>query len=99
MSSNSADGQMLYIYDKDLSQVTERKLDASLGSSPAAILFGSNDLAKNFSLKEGGTKDGIDWVELTPRRKTPSSSASPSASARASWRAWSCAMPSATLRC
>ena len=60
----SADGQTLYIFDKDLNQITERKLDASLGSSPAAILFGSNDLAKNFTLKEGGTKDGIDWAEL-----------------------------------
>ena len=65
----SADGQTLYIFDKDLNQVTERKLDTSLGSSPAAILFGSNDLAKNFTLKEGGTKDGIDWVELTPKAK------------------------------
>jgi outer membrane lipoprotein carrier protein len=65
----SADGQTLYIFDKDLNQVTERKLDASLGSSPAAILFGSNDLSKNFALKEGGSKDGIDWVELTPKAK------------------------------
>jgi outer membrane lipoprotein carrier protein len=65
----SADGQTLYIYDKDLSQVTERKLDASLCSRPPAILFGSNELSKNFALKEGGTKDGIDWVELTPKAK------------------------------
>ena len=48
-----ADGQVLYIYDKDLNQVTERKLDGALGSSPAAILFGSNDLSKNFDVKNG----------------------------------------------
>ncbi|MCY1238509.1 Outer-membrane lipoprotein carrier protein [compost metagenome] len=64
-----ADGQTLYIYDKDLNQVTERKLDAALGSSPAAILFGSNDLEKNFAIKNGPTRDGVEWLELTPKAK------------------------------
>lgn len=64
-----ADGQTLIVYDKDLNQVTERKLDNALGSSPAAILFGSNDLEKNFTLKEGTVKDGIEWLELTPKSK------------------------------
>lgn len=64
-----ADGQTLYIYDKDLNQVTERKLDGALGSSPAAILFGSNDLSKNFDVKNGATRDGVEWLELTPKAK------------------------------
>ncbi|VVE50384.1 outer membrane lipoprotein chaperone LolA [Pandoraea terrigena] len=64
-----ADGETLYIYDKDLNQVTERKLGTSLGASPAAILFGSNDVEKNFSLKDAGVKNGIDWVELRPKAK------------------------------
>ncbi len=64
-----ADGQTLYIYDKDLNQVTERKLDGALGSSPAAILFGSNDLAKNFNISNGPTRDGVEWLELTPKAK------------------------------
>ncbi|QBC31021.1 MULTISPECIES: outer membrane lipoprotein chaperone LolA [Pandoraea] len=64
-----ADGETLYIYDKDLNQVTERKLGASLGASPAAILFGSNDIEKNFTLKDAGVKNGIDWVELKPKAK------------------------------
>jgi hypothetical protein len=51
-----ADGDKLYIYDKDLNQVTVKKLGDALGSSPAAILFGSNDLEKNFTLSEGGTR-------------------------------------------
>ena len=54
-----ADGDKLYIYDKDLNQVTTKKLGNALGSSPAAILFGSNDLEKNFTLKEGKPKDGL----------------------------------------
>jgi len=64
-----ADGQTLYIYDKDLNQVTERKLDGALGSSPAAILFGSNDFEKNFVVKNGPTRDGVEWLELTPKSK------------------------------
>lgn len=64
-----ADGEKLYIYDKDLNQVTVRKLGNALGSSPAAILFGSNDLEKNFTLKESGKKDGMEWLDATPKAK------------------------------
>ena len=64
-----ADGDNLYIYDKDLNQVTVRKLGNALGSSPAAILFGSNDLEKNFTLREIGSKGGLEWLEATPKTK------------------------------
>jgi len=64
-----ADGDKLYVYDKDLNQVTVRTLGGALGASPAAILFGSNDLDKNFTLRDAGVKDGIDWLELTPKAK------------------------------
>jgi outer membrane lipoprotein carrier protein len=64
-----ADGDKLYIYDKDLNQVTVRKLGNALGSSPAAILFGSNDLEKNFTLKDAGARDGMEWLQATPKAK------------------------------
>jgi len=64
-----SDGDNLYVYDKDLNQVTERKLGGALGASPAAILFGSNDLDKNFTLSDAGVKNGIDWLELIPKSK------------------------------
>jgi outer membrane lipoprotein carrier protein len=64
-----ADGDTLYLYDKDLNQVTTRKLGGALGSSPAAILFGSNDLEKNFTLSEAGTHDGLEWLNATPKAK------------------------------
>jgi outer membrane lipoprotein carrier protein len=64
-----ADGETMYIYDKDLNQVTTRKLGNALGSSPAAILFGSNDLEKNFTLAEAGTRDGLEWLTATPKAK------------------------------
>lgn len=60
------DGQKLWIYDKDLNQVTERKLDKALGSSPAALLAGSDDIDKHFSLNALGVKKQLDWLEVKP---------------------------------
>jgi outer membrane lipoprotein carrier protein len=67
-----ADGEKLYIYDKDLNQVTVKTLGNAIGSSPAAILFGSNDLEKNFTLKDAGSKDGLEWLEAIPKTKDTS---------------------------
>ncbi len=64
-----ADGEKLYMYDKDLNQVTTKLLGTALSSSPAAILFGSNDLDKNFTLKDVGQKDNMDFLEATPKDK------------------------------
>jgi len=64
-----ADGENLYVYDKDLNQVTIRKLGGALGASPAAILFGSNDIEQNFTLRDAGVKAGIDWLELRPKSR------------------------------
>ncbi len=67
-----ADGDQLFIFDKDLNQVTVKKLGDALGSSPAAILFGSNDLEKNFTLSEAGTKEGLEWLKAVPKAKDTS---------------------------
>ena len=61
------DGTRLWIYDKDLNQVTVRKLDRALGASPAALLAGSNEIEKSYALKAAGTDGGLDWLEATPR--------------------------------
>jgi outer membrane lipoprotein carrier protein len=67
-----ADGDQLYIYDKDLNQVTVKKLGNALGSSPAAILFGSNNLEQNFTLSEAGERDGAEWLNAVPKAKDTS---------------------------
>jgi outer membrane lipoprotein carrier protein len=67
-----ADGEKLFIYDKDLNQVTIKTLGNAIGSSPAAILFGSNDLEKNFTLSEGGLREGIEWLQAIPKSKDTS---------------------------
>ena len=61
------DGSRLWIYDKDLNQVTVRKLDQALGSSPAALLAGSNEIEKNYTLTNIGNQEGLDWLEAVPK--------------------------------
>jgi outer membrane lipoprotein carrier protein len=61
------DGARVWVYDEDLNQVTVRKLDQALGATPAALLAGANDALKAFTLKDEGTRDGLEWVEAVPR--------------------------------
>ncbi len=61
------DGQKLWVYDKDLNQVTVKKMEGALGSSPAALLAGSNDIEKYYNLDAKGVKGGLDWLEAYPR--------------------------------
>jgi len=61
------DGQRLWIYDKDLNQVTVKKMEGALGNSPAALLAGSNDIEQYYNLDAKGTKGGLDWLEAYPR--------------------------------
>ena len=63
------DGTRVWIYDKDLNQVTVRKVDVALGSSPAALLAGSNDIDKSYALAATGVQDGLDWIEAVPRTR------------------------------
>jgi outer membrane lipoprotein carrier protein len=63
------DGERVWIYDRDLNQVTVRKLSRALGSTPAALLAGSADIEKAFELSEAGTKDGLEWLQATPRER------------------------------
>lgn len=61
------DGEKIWIHDPELQQVTVRKAGQAIGGSPAALLSGSNDLEKNFILKEAGEAEGMAWVEATPK--------------------------------
>lgn len=61
------DGAKFWLYDVDLNQVTVKKLDAALGSSPAALLSGNNEIERGFSLTEKATIDGVEWLEAAPK--------------------------------
>ena len=63
-----ADGAKLWVYDKDLEQVTVKKLDEALGNTPALLLSGSRPLTDNFHIAElTDRKDGLQWTALTPK--------------------------------
>lgn len=67
-----ADGQTLWLYDVDLNQVTARKQQDALGSTPAALIASGTDLkglSEAFDLKAGVAKDGMEWVDALPKAK------------------------------
>lgn len=62
------DGEKFWLYDADLNQVTVRNLDAALGSSPAALLSGSNEIEQGFNLEEVSGRVGPqEWLQATPK--------------------------------
>jgi outer membrane lipoprotein carrier protein len=61
------DGAKLWVYDKDLNQVTVKAISQAIGGSPAALLAGSNDIDKDFRVISSGMQDGLDWLEAVPR--------------------------------
>ncbi len=61
-----ADGHKVWIYDADLNQASSRKFSAALGATPAALLAGGS-LDKDFELAALPAKDGLDWVQATPK--------------------------------
>ncbi len=63
------DGTRLWVYDKDLNQVTVRKLDKALGGSPAALLAGSNEIEKAYDLTNLGSQEGLEWLEAVPKSR------------------------------
>ncbi|HUL41324.1 MAG TPA: outer membrane lipoprotein chaperone LolA [Burkholderiales bacterium] len=66
------DGEKLWVYDPELNQVTVKKLDQALGQSPAALLAGSNEIEKEFNLKDDGTQNGLEWLQALPKTEDAS---------------------------
>jgi outer membrane lipoprotein carrier protein len=63
------DGERVWIHDRDLNQVTVRKLSRALGSTPAALLAGSADIESAFELSDAEARDGLEWLEARPRER------------------------------
>ncbi|MET0384078.1 MAG: outer membrane lipoprotein chaperone LolA [Burkholderiaceae bacterium] len=61
------DGVKVWIHDPDLNQVSSRKMGDALGTTPAALLV-SNDIDRAFTLVDLPPKDGLAWVEATPKQ-------------------------------
>lgn len=63
------DGTKVWFYDQDLNQVTVRKLDVAIGSSPAALLAGSSDIENDFDLSEINPEGDTEWLEAKPKAR------------------------------
>lgn len=61
------DGVKLWIHDPDLNQVTVKRVDKAISSTPAALLAGRDDITALFTLRDAGTADGLTWVEALPK--------------------------------
>lgn len=59
----------VWFYDVDLEQVTIKKIDESLGSTPALLLSGEIDLEENFTLQQQGVDDDLQWIKLLPKNE------------------------------
>ena len=62
-----ADGKTVWVYDPDLQQASKRPQGAEEASSPLAILLDPARLDRDFVVQEDGTRDGVEWMTLTPR--------------------------------
>jgi outer membrane lipoprotein carrier protein len=63
-----ADGEKVWIYDKDLNQASSRRIAQALGSTPAALLAGAS-LEREFTLAPESPRDGLEWALATPKAK------------------------------
>ncbi len=63
------DGAKVWFYDQDLNQVTVRKLDVAIGSSPAALLAGSSNIENDFDLSEIMPEGDTEWLEAKPKAR------------------------------
>ncbi|HEV2979762.1 MAG TPA: outer membrane lipoprotein chaperone LolA [Casimicrobiaceae bacterium] len=63
------DGERVWIYDPDLNQVVKRRNDQALGSTPAALLAGRDNVEQAFEWRDLPAADGLDWLGATPKDK------------------------------
>jgi outer membrane lipoprotein carrier protein len=59
----------VWFYDKDLEQVTAKKLNAAIGSTPALLLTGDVPIEKNFTIENQSDEEGIAILKLIPKNE------------------------------
>lgn len=62
----------VWFYDTDLEQVTVKKVDESLGTTPALLLSGEVALEDNYIMEGQGTDGDMQWVKLLPKSQESS---------------------------
>lgn len=67
-----ADGKTVWLHDKDLNQVSQRRQAKVIGNTPAALIAASPDLEtikRDFDLQALPDSGGLQWVQATPKQK------------------------------
>ncbi|MCK5869758.1 outer membrane lipoprotein carrier protein LolA [Methylococcaceae bacterium HT4] len=62
----SKDGKV-WFYDADLEQLIIKKIDQSIGDTPALLLSGSVDLNEKYTIVKQRQEGDILWLKLTPK--------------------------------
>ncbi|ODU36974.1 outer membrane lipoprotein chaperone LolA [Thermomonas sp. LB-4] len=62
-----ADGKTVWVVDPDLDQATRRPQGPEEANSPLAILLEPARLERDFTVKDGGTRNGVSWLDIAPR--------------------------------
>lgn len=62
-----SNGGKVWFYDVDLEQVTAKRLDTAIGSTPALLLSGEVSLETNFKIEKQGMDEGLFWIKLVPK--------------------------------
>lgn len=57
----------VWFYDADLEQLIIKKIDQSIGDTPALLLSGSVDLNEKYSINIERQDADVQWIKLTPR--------------------------------
>lgn len=64
-----SNGQTVVSYDADMQHATRKPLGNAMDSTPVALLFGSKNVDKLFALQDEGSKDGLEWLKVSPKDK------------------------------
>lgn len=62
-----SNGDKLWIYDADLEQVTIKKVNKTLGNTPALLLSNDKPIDESFTIQQMDKGLSLNWVELIPK--------------------------------
>lgn len=63
------DGRFVWLFDPEMNQVTQKSVQGAIGSTPAALLAGTKEIEKAFTLSDDPRKSELQWVLATPKDK------------------------------
>ena len=62
-----ADGTRVWLYDRELAQVTVNDIDERVSGTPFVLLMGGAALEEAYAITALGASEGIEWLELVPK--------------------------------